>query len=54
MDKPLRDATPGELAQEPDVVLQAMVEGSMNCTETTKQLAKQELDYRRLRHKKED
>jgi hypothetical protein len=46
--QPLRDATAHELRDEPDIVLQAMAEGSIRCTETTRQLARQEQDYRRL------
>lgn len=45
----LRDATGGELAGEPDAILQGLVDGSIETTPGTRQLAKQELDYRRLR-----
>jgi hypothetical protein len=46
----LRDATAGELALAPDAELQALVEGLYpEASEYTRQLAQQELDYRRLR-----
>lgn len=47
--RPIRDATAHELREEPTIVLQSMVDGSMRTTPASKVLAQQELDYRRLR-----
>jgi hypothetical protein len=48
-DQALRDATPGELSEEPDGVLQSLVDGDLDATEQTRHLAQAELDYRRER-----
>lgn len=44
-----RDATPGELSEEPDGVLQSLADGDLDATEQTRHLAQAELDYRRNR-----
>jgi len=49
----LRSATAYELMDEPDGVLQGLVEGSILATEETRVLARQELDARRLRPERE-
>lgn len=47
--EPLRDARPAELVDEQDGVLQMLADGALPATETTRVLARQELDARRLR-----
>lgn len=46
---PRRDATAAELADELDGVLESLANGDLDATETTRHLAKAELDYRRSR-----
>jgi len=45
----MRDATHAELRDEPDGVLQALVDGTMTGTWTTRELAKNELAAQRGR-----
>lgn len=42
-----RDATPAEIAQEPDSVLEHLANGDLAATATTRRLASSELEYRR-------
>jgi hypothetical protein len=42
-----RDATPDEIAHEPDGVLEHLAAGDLGATETTSRLARAELEYRR-------
>jgi hypothetical protein len=42
-----RDATPAEIALEPDGVLEHLASGDLAATEVTRRLARAELDYRR-------
>lgn len=44
----MRDAYESEIAQEPDIVLEALVDGTMDATWTTRELAKNELEARAL------
>lgn len=44
-----RDATAGEISEEPDGVLESIVAGDLAATEQTRHLAQAELDYRRAR-----
>jgi hypothetical protein len=44
----MRDAYAAELAEEPTIVLEALVAGSLDSTWITRELAQTELDFRRL------
>lgn len=44
----VRDATPGELVDEPELVLEAIVDGELGATVRTRELARVELAQRRL------
>jgi len=45
----MRDAREAEIVEEPDLVLEAMVDGTMRCTRVSRRLASQEIARRAAR-----